>query len=437
MDKIKEIKGREIIDSRGNPTLEVDVTLSSGITGRMMVPSGASTGQFEAWELRDGETRFRGRGVTTAVDFINSKIRQLLLGRDPLDQKTIDHLMMDLDGTPNKSNLGANTILGASFAVAHAAAISMKKHFYQYLSGKYLPASETLTIPVPMVNMISGGLHAGKNIDIQDFLVIPVSPVSYPEALEMISQVYWKTREVLNKKGYNAYLLADEGGFGPQLGSNEEALEILCEVFELCGIAPGKDMMIALDVAASHFYDPVQNSYCFHSENRVLQTDEMVALLEKWTLAYPIISIEDGLAEDDWEGWKLLNARIGNKIQLIGDDLFTTNPERIRKGIDVKACNAVLVKMNQIGTLTETVVAMNTAKKAGFNTIISARSGETEDATLADLAVGLNAGQIKIGSLAGSSRLAKYNQLLRINEDLQGSYAGSAGFPLSKIQLNT
>ena len=426
MTKIKDIRGREILDSRGNPTVEVDVILESGQVGRMMVPSGASTGKFEALELRDGEKRYRGKGVTKAVQHINTQIKKALIGKNAEGQEEIDQLLIELDGTPNKSNLGANAILGASFAVAQAATIAAGKPLYKYLAEKYLSPSELLSIPVPMVNIISGGLHAGKNIDLQDFLVIPISSTSFPDALEMISSVYWGTQEVLDKKGYNAYLLADEGGFGPHLSSNEEALEILCEVFDLCGYKAGKDIAIALDVASSHFYDPGKNIYYLSSEKRFLDSSEMVHMLEKWTIDYPIISIEDGLSEDDWEGWKQLTLRLGSKVQLIGDDLFTTNPERIQKGIDINAGNAVLVKMNQIGTMSETVKAMAMAKKAGFKTVISARSGETEDATLADLAVGLKSEQIKIGSLAGSSRLAKYNQLLRINEQLGGKYAGNS-----------
>ncbi len=422
MTKIKEVTGREILDSRGNPAVEVDMMLESGQTGRMMVPSGASTGKFEALELRDGGNRFRGKGVTRAVSHVNTEIRKALIGKNAEQQELLDQLLIELDGTANKSRLGANAILGVSFAVAHAAANAAGKPLYKYLAEKYLPASEKLLIPVPMVNIISGGLHAGRNIDLQDFLIIPLSAKSFPEALEMISATYWKTQEVLIKKGHNAYLLADEGGFGPHLSSNKEALEILCGVFELCGYRPGKDIAIALDVASSHFYDSEKNIYQLASENRSLDSSEMVDMLEQWTKDYPVISIEDGLAEDDWEGWGMLTARLGNKIQLIGDDLFTTNPERIQKGIDEHAGNAVLVKMNQIGTLTETVKAIDMAKKAGFKTVISARSGETEDTTIADLAVGLNSRQIKIGSLAGSSRLAKYNQLLRINEQLRGSY---------------
>jgi enolase len=418
MTKIKDVIGREILDSRGYPTVEVEVILESGVVGRMMVPSGASVGKFEAMELRDGEKRFRGRGVTKAVRNINIKIKKILIDKNAEEQESLDKLMIELDGTSNKCNLGANSILGVSFALAHAAAIAAGKPLYKYLAEKYLPAFEKLSLPIPMVNIISGGLHAGKNIDLQDFLIIPISPKSYPDALEMISAVYWKTQEVLNKKGYNSYLLADEGGFGPHLSSNKEALEILCEVFDLCGYKRGKDIAIALDVASSHFYNTEKNIYNLNSESRSLSSSEMIDMFEKWTSDYSIISIEDGLAEDDWEGWKQLTMRLGNKIQLIGDDLFTSNPARIQKGVDIKAGNAVLVKMNQIGTLTETVKAIEVTKKAGFKTVISARSGETEDFTLADLAVGLNCGQIKIGSLAGSSRLAKYNQLLRINEEL-------------------
>lgn len=428
MSKIKDLRAREIFDSRGNPTVEVDVILESGIMGRMMVPSGASTGQFEALELRDGGKRYRGKGVSKAVNNASTTIRKALIGLDVEDQEQLDKLMIGLDGSPDKSKLGANAILGASFACIHAAANEAGMPLFRHLAKKYLPSGEQLSIPVPMVNIISGGLHAGKNIDLQDFLIIPISPGSYPDALEMISNVYWKTRDLLIKKGYNAYLLADEGGFGPQLSSNEEALEVLGEVFHLCGYKPHTDIAIALDVASSHFYDPEKKIYRLNSEDRSLSSDQMVDMLEKWTREHPVISIEDGLAENDWEGWQLLTQRLGKHIQLIGDDLFTTNPERLQKGFDLKAGNSILVKMNQIGTLTETVHTLNMAKGAGFKTIISARSGETEDATLADLAVGLNGGQIKIGSVAGSSRLAKYNQLLRINEQIEQRYVGRSVF---------
>jgi enolase len=320
--------------------------------------------------------------------------------------------------------LGANSILGISFAVAHAAAAAQGKPLYRYLADRYLGENAQLEIPIPMVNMISGGLHAGKNIDLQDFLIIPVGANSYPHALEMISRVYFNLQALLLSRGYQARLLADEGGFGPQLGSNREALDLLCEAMTVSGLEPGKDVGIALDVAASHFYNIDNNSYGLQSEERVLNPSEMIDMLEGWVNQYPILSIEDGLAEDDWSGWKELTERIGDKVQLVGDDLFVTNPERIEKGINMKAGNSVLVKMNQIGTLTETVHAVQLAKQSGLTTVISARSGETEDSTLADLAVGLAGGQIKIGSVAGSSRLAKYNQLLRIDEDITGAFAG-------------
>lgn len=427
MNKIKSIKGREILDSRGNPTVEVDVTLESGHTGRMMVPSGASTGRFEAWELRDGDaSRFRGKGVQQAVRHVNHDLASVLIGQDAEDQANLDQTMLALDGTDNKSRLGANAILGISFAAAHAVASAAGKPLYRHLADLYLSDNERLSIPLPMVNIISGGLHAGKNIDIQDFLIYPVGAETYPQALEMISAVYWKTQELILKKGWVGYLLADEGGFGPALSSNEEALELLCSAIEHEGFKLGDDVGIALDIASSHFYNDDNHVYELHSEQRILSSSQMIDMLDQWIHRYPILSIEDGLAEDDWEGWQELTASLGGKVQLVGDDLFTTNSQRIQHGIDIQAGNAVLVKMNQIGTLSETVAAVRLAKSAGFQTVISARSGETEDATLADLAVGLNGGQIKIGSLARSSRLAKYNQLLRINEQLGGAFAARA-----------
>jgi enolase len=426
---IQSVQGREILDSRGYPTVEVDVILHSGHMGRMMVPSGASTGKFEAWELRDEEPeRFQGKGVMKAVANINNELRRILVGKDASDQPNIDALIIGLDGSPNKSRLGANAILGVSLAAAHAAASFAGKKLYRYWADEYLLHPTKLTVPVPMTNMISGGLHAGKNVDLQDFLVIPIGAKTYKEALEMISRVYWKTKDILLQKGYIAQLLADEGGFGPHLTTNSEALDILCESMEKSGIRPGEDMAIALDVASSHFYDEQSGLYRLESEGRSLTSDEMIDMLRNWVLNYPILSIEDGLAEDDWEGWKRLTEQIGGRVQLIGDDLFTTNPVRIKKGISEKAGNSVLIKMNQIGTLTETVEAIRLAQSNGMTTVISARSGETEDTTLADLAVGLNGGQIKIGSLARSSRLSKYNQLLRIDEELAGAYAGSKVF---------
>jgi enolase len=414
---IKEVTGREIFDSRGNPTIEVEIILEPGFCSRMMVPAGASTGIFEAAELRDNDKRFRGKGVSKAVGNVNGELRKLLIGKDASEQEFIDELLIEVDGSPNKSRIGANAITGVSLAVARAAAMAAGKAFYRYIADKYLqPEYTELFVPVPMVNIISGGMHAGRNIDAQDFLIIPVGASSYREALEMISNVYWTTRDLLNKKGYNAYLLADEGGFGPQLSSNREALDILAEVFSMCGYAGGRDMVIALDIAASTFYDADKKLYHLASEKKWFSSGELVDMLEKWTKDYPVVSIEDGLAQDDWEGWQLLTKKLGSGIQLIGDDLFVTNSERIKKGIALQAGNAVLIKMNQVGTLTETVHAVNTARQAGYETIISARSGETEDDTIADLAVGLNASQIKIGSFAGSSRLAKYNQLTRISE---------------------
>jgi enolase len=422
MTTIKKVIAREVLDSRGYPTVEVEVVLSSGHTGRMMVPSGASTGKFEAWELRDGDlSRFRGKGVLKAVHNVTAMERELI-GKDPTEQEALDKMMCDLDGTPNKSILGANAILGVSLACAHAAAASLNLPLYKFLAQRYLNNSEDLSIPVPMVNIISGGLHAGRNVDIQDFMVIPLSAKTFPEALEMISNVYWTTKDLLRERGYNSSLLADEGGFGPHLRSNEEGLEILSEVFLKCGYEGGKDIAIALDVAASHFFEE-GGSYRLQSEGRSLSSSEVVDMLQDWIKKYPIVSIEDGLAEEDWEGWKQLTSRINRKIQLVGDDLFTTNPSRIKMGIEYGAANAVLIKMNQIGTLTETVEAVSVARSAGYNTVISARSGETEDSTLADLAVGLRGGQIKIGSLARSSRLAKYNQLLRIGEQLGNKYS--------------
>ncbi len=428
MSVISKVKGREILDSRGNPTVEVDITLSSGTMGRMMVPSGASTGKFEAWELRDGGKRYRGLGVQKAVHHVNTIIRDALIGQNAYDQIIIDKLLIEIDGSTNKKNLGANALLGASLATAHAAASENNEPLYKYLASLYKIPHDSLKIPLPMINIISGGLHAGKNLEIQDFLVVPLSPKTYSSAIEMVSNVYHATKHILKEKGYTSNLIADEGGFGPNLSSNKEALDILCEAFEHCGYKPKQDIAIALDVAASHFYNEETKQYYLHAENKKLNAFQMTEMLQEWINNYPIISIEDGLAEDDWEGWKYLNGLLGKQIQIVGDDLFTTNPERITKGISLNAANAVLIKMNQIGTLTETFEAVTLAKQAGFKTVISARSGETEDATLAHLAVGLHGGQIKIGSLARSSRLSKYNQLLRIEEDLHGRYFGSEVF---------
>lgn len=422
MTQITHVKGREVLDSRGLPTVEVEVALASGHQGRMMVPSGASTGRFEAHELRDNDTnRYQGRGVLSAVAHVNEEIAAAVTGVNAEDQEGLDQALIDLDGTPNKRRLGANAILGVSFAALHACAAAADKPLFQYLADRYLPKGEQPCLPMPMVNIISGGLHAGKNLDIQDYLVIPVGAKTFPQALEMISAVYWSTRTILQDRGHIASLVADEGGFGPSLTTNEAPLEILCSAIKATGMQSGQEMAIALDIAASHFFDASTGHYDLHLDSKRLTTERMIAYLEDWVTRFPIISIEDGLDDEDWHGWQQLTRRLGSRTQLVGDDLFTTNTQRIQRGIEQRAGNAVLIKMNQIGTVTETVEAVQLAKKAGFKTIISARSGETEDATLSDLAVGLNGGQIKIGSLARSSRLAKYNQLLRINEDLHTS----------------
>ena len=423
MTRIKQVIGREVLDSRGLPTVEVEVTLASGHQGRMMVPSGASTGRFEAHELRDGDmNRYQGRGVLRAVAHVNGEIAAALTGMNAEDQEDLDQALIDLDGTPTKERLGANAILGVSFAALHASAAAADKPLFRYLADRYLPEGEQPCLPMPMVNIISGGLHAGKNLDIQDYLVIPVGAKTFPQALEMVSAVYWSTRRILEERGHIVSLVADEGGFGPLLTANEAPLEILCSAIKATGMQPGQDIAIALDVAASHFFDASTGHYDLRLDGKRFTTENMIAYLEEWVTRFPIISIEDGLDEEDWVGWQQLTRHIGNRTQLVGDDLFTTDTQRIQRGIEQKAGNAVLIKMNQIGTVTETVEAIRLAKRAGFNTIISARSGETEDATLSDLAVGLNGGQIKIGSLARSSRLAKYNQLLRINEELHGDF---------------
>ncbi len=429
MNKIAKVVGREILDSRGYPTVEVDVHLESGHMGRMMAPSGASTGKFEAWELRDGDpARFQGKGVSRAAAHVGGEIAAAVTGLDTFDHEKLDATLRELDGTENKSRLGANAILGVSFAAAHAAAAAAGKPLFRYLAERYANGDANLEIPLPMVNIISGGLHAGRNLDLQDFLIQPVGAKSYPQALEMISSVYFGTQKELAARGYQSRLLADEGGFGPALGSNEEALDILCEAIAGAGWRPGEDVTIALDVASSHFYDEASGLYRLGADEREFSSGDMIDLLEKWVSKYPILSIEDGLAEEDWAGWAELTRRLGSKVQLVGDDLFTTNEGRIRRGIRDEAANAVLVKMNQIGTLTETADAVKLSKEADLLTVISARSGETEDTTLADLAVGLRGGQIKIGSVAGSSRNAKYNQLWRIHEALEGAFGGDRAF---------
>ncbi len=409
---IQHIHAREVLDSRGTPTVEVEVSCAGRARGRAIVPSGASTGFFEAKELRDGEKRYGGKGVRQAVRNVNEILRPKLLGQPASLQEQIDRDMMALDGTPDKSRLGANAILGVSLACAHAAAAARQIPFWRYLD-----TDNRATMPLPMVNMISGGLHAGGNLDFQDFLLMPIGARSYSEALEMSVAVYRALAQVLRQHGFEGVLVGDEGGFGPRLQTNEQAVQSVLEAIERAGLKPGKDAALAIDVASTHFYDG--DRYALGAtESEKLSRSEMMEMLERWVQQYPILSIEDGMAEEDWQGWIQLTARLGQRVQLIGDDLFVTNTERLKRGIAEKAANSVLVKVNQIGTLTETLEVMKTARAAGFRTVISARSGETEDATIADLAVATGAGQIKIGSIARSERLAKYNQLLRIEEEL-------------------
>jgi enolase len=414
---ISHIHAREVLDSRGRPTVEVEVTAGSA-RGRAIVPSGASTGRHEAVELRDGDpARYCGLGVRKAVRHVREVLAPALLGRAVTDQEGIDARMIELDGTPNKGRLGANAILGVSLACAHAAAAARGVPLWRYLD-----TDGRAVLPLPMVNLISGGLHAGGNLDFQDFLFLPVAARSYSEALEMTVAVYRVLGAVLRKHGFEGVLVGDEGGYGPRLHSNEQAVELILEAFTQTGLTPGREAALALDVAASHFYR--DGAYYLHEGGeKVLDAGAMVERLARWVRDYPIFSIEDGLAEDDWEGWRQLTATLGDKAQLIGDDLFVTHPDRLKRGIREQVANAVLVKVNQIGTLTETFAVVRIAREAGYRAVISARSGETEDATLADLAVATGAGQIKIGSVARSERLAKYNQLLRIEEEL-GRFAG-------------
>jgi enolase len=410
---IQQLHAREIFDSRGRPTVEVEVTLADGTMGRASVPSGASTGRHEALELRDGdEKRLRGKGVLRAVQNIADSIAPHLVGQDALNQEAIDAALIALDGTANKSWLGATATLGVSLAVARAAANAQGLPLWRSLGGK-----EARVLPLPMINILSGGLHARRNLDFQDFLILPVGAQTYSEALEMSLAVYLAMYDLLTERGLST-LKADEGGFGPTLSGNRAALDLLMAAVKQAGFEPGEQIAFALDVGSTHFFDPTDGRYHLEAEQRVCTEAELTDILEVLRAAYPIVSIEDGLAEDDWVGWKLLTERLGKTTQLIGDDLFTTNAERLRRGIESQVGNAILVKMNQIGTLTETLEVVKLAKQAGYRTIISARSGETEDSSLADLAVATNAGQIKIGSLSQSERLAKYNQLLRIEEAL-------------------
>ena len=421
-DTITAVQAREVLDSRGQPTVEVDVTCSGGARGRAIVPSGASTGRHEAVELRDGDIRrYAGRGVRQAVANVLAEIGPKIIGMPAGEQEIIDRLMIALDGTPNKSRLGANAILGVSLACTHAAATARGIPLWQYLAGESTPV-----LPLPMVNLISGGMHAGGNLDFQDFLFLPISARTFSEALEMTVAVYRALGLVLRRHGFEGVLVGDEGGYGPRLESNQRALEMILAAVREVGFAPGKQAAIALDVASTHFF--CEGKYELRQDGgEILAAEDMAGRLLELTKAYPILSIEDGLSEDDWAGWKILTAILGDRVQLIGDDLFVTNPERLKRGIAEGVANSVLVKVNQIGTLTETLEVLRIAREAGYRPVISARSGETEDSTIADLAVATAAGQIKIGSVARSERLAKYNQLLRIEEQM-GTEAKFAGW---------
>jgi len=422
MTMIEDIYAREILDSRGNPTVEVEVLLLGGAVGRAAVPSGASTGRHEALELRDDEKRYGGKGVLKAVENVNEKIAEGLIGWDALDQAGIDAFLVGLDGTPNKSNLGANATLGVSLAVAKAAADALDLPLYRYLGG--VGAN---TLPVPLMNILNGGKHAADSTDLQEFMIAPAGAPTFSEALRWGTEVYHSLKAVLKKKGYNTNV-GDEGGFAPSLGSNEEALEVILAAIEKAGYKAGEDIYIALDPAATEFYE--EGVYHLRKEGRKLTSAQMVDFYAHWVETYPIISIEDGLAEDDWEGWRLLTQRLGHRIQIVGDDLLVTNVERLKRAIEEKAANSILIKVNQIGTLSEAIAAVEMAKKAGWTQIISHRSGETEDTTIADLAVALNTGQIKTGAPCRSERVAKYNQLLRIEEELGDAarYPGLGAF---------
>ena len=420
MSTIKSIKAREILDSRGNPTLEVEVGLDGGSTGRAAVPSGASTGKYEAVELRDGDkSRYNGLGVLKAVANVNDVIAPALIGMPSTDQNLIDNKLIELDGTDNKSNLGANATLGVSLATAHAAANQLGTSPYRYLGD-----GDAYKLPVPMLNILNGGKHAADSTDFQEFMVVPAGANSFSHALRMGTEVYHILKSVLKNKGLNTNV-GDEGGFAPSLSSNSQAIEYILQAIEQAGYLSGKDCFIALDPAASEFYK--DGKYILFHEGKELSSRQMVDYYVNWVHDYPIISIEDGMAEDDWEGWQLLTSKLGSKVQLVGDDLYVTNVDRLSQGIKMKASNSIVIKLNQIGTLTETISAINMAHKAGWTAVVSHRSGETEDTTIADLAVGLNCGQIKTGAPCRSDRTAKYNRLIRIEEELgnRASFAGT------------
>ncbi|WP_010676550.1 phosphopyruvate hydratase [Bacillus timonensis] len=425
MSIIVDVYAREVLDSRGNPTVEVEVYTESGAFGRALVPSGASTGEYEAVELRDGDkSRYLGKGVQTAVNNVNEIIAAEIIGFDVTDQVAIDKALIELDGTDNKGKLGANAILGVSMAVARAAADFLEVPLYQYLGG-----FNSKTLPVPMMNIINGGEHADNNVDIQEFMIMPVGAENFKEALRMGAEIFHNLKAVLHAKGLNT-AVGDEGGFAPNLGSNEEALQTIVEAIEKAGYKPGEQVRLAMDAASSEFYNKEDGKYHLKGEGKVLTSEEMVAFYEDLVSKYPIISIEDGLDENDWEGHKLLTERLGRKVQLVGDDLFVTNTKKLAEGIERGIANSILIKVNQIGTLTETFDAIEMAKRAGYTAVISHRSGETEDSTIADIAVATNAGQIKTGAPSRTDRVAKYNQLLRIEDNLgeTAQYNGLASF---------
>lgn len=425
MSKITDVHAREILDSRGNPTVEADIFLDSGTMGRAAVPSGASTGEREAVELRDGDKgRYLGKGVTKAVDNVNGAIRDAIIGMDVTDQQGIDNSMIKLDGTDTKSNLGANALLAVSLASAQAAAKDSNKALYDYLGN-----ADDFRMPVPMMNIINGGAHADNSVDLQEFMILPAGAPTFREALRWGAEVFHSLKSVLHDRGMNT-AVGDEGGFAPDLGSNEEAIQIILRGIENAGYKPGKDIYLGLDVASSEFCK--DGKYNLASEDRILDASDMTNLLDAWVDKYPIITIEDGMDENDWDGWKILTERLGKRIQLVGDDLFVTNTKIFKQGIDKNIANSILIKVNQIGTLSETLAAINMAKAAGYTAVISHRSGETEDTTIADIAVATGTGQIKTGSLSRSDRVAKYNQLLRIEEALgdKAVYPGLSAFPM-------
>ena len=426
MIEIVDVVGREILDSRGNPTVEVEVTLDDGVVGRAAVPSGASTGIYEACELRDGDkSRYLGKGVEKAVANVNTEIAEALIGMNVLDQPAIDKLLIDLDGTPNKSRLGANAILGASLACAKAAAESLGTSLYNYIGGV-----NAKTLPVPMMNILNGGAHATNNVDIQEFMIMPVSAPSWKEALRRCAEVFHTLKTVLKENGTPAAGVGDEGGYAPNLKKDEDALKVIVKAIEEAGYKPGEDFMIAIDAATSEWYNEETGCYDLPKAKKTMTKQQMVNMWKKFADTYPIISLEDGMGENDWEGWSMLTKALGDRVQLVGDDLFVTNVERLSTGIEKGVANAILIKVNQIGTLTETLDAIQMANRAGYTAVVSHRSGETEDTTIADISVALNAGQIKTGAPSRTDRVAKYNQLLRIEEELGDSaqYLGRKAF---------